>query len=232
MKRISLLSIIIMLMLVVYGCIKTSDLIPKIPPDDNPTITEPGIPVGDLVTKTIGKEGGSISSADGNAELIFPAGALDDATTISVQPISNTAPNGIGNSYSFLPEGIRFLQPVTLKFHYTADDLASTLAGLMGIAFQDSIGAWYRVTKFTNDTVNKVITAPIRHFSRWAHFDLLHINPSVLTLGVGKSINLEVEMVASDDELVKLNNGDEVATLSGKITNKKILNKVLISPCG
>lgn len=191
---------------------------------DKPTQTEVGTPVGDLVSKTIGKEGGAIVSADGNAELVFPAGALAGPTNISIQPITNTAPNGIGNSYSFLPEGTRFLQPVTLKFHYTAENLASTLADLMGIAFQDSTGAWYRVKNFTNDTVNKIISAPIRHFSRWAPFDLLFINPPIAALGVGKSMVLKVDIVSSDDETVKLgpNSDDELAPLI-VLSDKKIV---------
>src|ERR1700730_3027063 len=129
MKKITPFAIIFTLMCMLNSCIKTSDLIPTIPSvPDEPTQTGIGTPVGDLVSKTIGKDGGTISSADGNAELIFPAGALDVATEISIQAITNTVPNGFGNSYSFLPEGIKFLQPVTLKFHYTPENLASTLA--------------------------------------------------------------------------------------------------------
>jgi hypothetical protein len=222
MKKTLLLSITIAALLIMSGCKKTNGPVAPVP--DKPTLTGVGTPVGDLVSKTIGKEGGSIISTDGNAELVFPAGALTAPVNISIQPITNTAPNGIGNSYSFLPEGTRFLQPVTLKFHYTAENLASTLADLMGIAFQDSTGAWYRLKNFTNDTVNKVISAPIRHFSRWTPFDMLFINPPAAVLGVGKSMALGVEVVASDDETIKLTAGsdDEVAPLT-KTSDKKIV---------
>jgi len=77
MKKILLLFIAAAMMFNMTGCIKTSDLVPTLPNDPNdPDPTEIGTPVGDAVSKSIGKEGGSIASADGNAEFIFPAGAL------------------------------------------------------------------------------------------------------------------------------------------------------------
>jgi hypothetical protein len=193
------------------------------PPGSNgtPTPTAVGTPVGDLVTKTIGASGGSLTSSDGSAELIFPAGALAGNTEISIQPITNTAPNGVGNSYRFLPEGIKFLQPVTFKFHYTPDDLASTLADLMGIAFQDSTGGWWRVNNFTNDTVNKIISAPIKHFSIWTAFDMLLISPLNAVVSVNKSISLEVIVIeSSDDDLSELG-GDNAAAPIVRSSNTK-----------
>lgn len=133
MKKILPLLLTVTIVLILSGCKKALDaLIPTIP--DTATPTAVGTPVGALTSKTIGNSGGSLVSADGNAELIFPAGALSNNTDISIQAITNNAPNGVANAYRFLPEGITFLQPVTLKFHYTADDLAATLGDLMGIA--------------------------------------------------------------------------------------------------
>ena len=221
MKKLHGLLFLIAIMMIFSGCIKTNDLIPSIP--DQPTPTDVGTPFGDIVSKIIGKTGGSIASADGKAELIFPAGALANDTSISIQALSNTAPNGIGNGYQFLPNGIKFLQPVILKFHYTADDLASTLADLMGIAFQDSIGIWWRVNNFTNDTADKIISAPIKHFTTYVAFDLIFISPTQKNLKVGQSIALNVEIVGSDDKDLT-STGDEIAALSLKpITNQPII---------
>jgi hypothetical protein len=199
MKKILPLLLTVTIVLILSGCKKALDaLIPTIP--DTATPTAVGTPVGALTSKTIGNSGGSLVSADGNAELIFPAGALSNNTDISIQAITNNAPNGVANAYRFLPEGITFLQPVTLKFHYTADDLAATLGDLMGIAFQDSTGVWNRVNNLTNDTVNKIISAPIRHFTDWTPFDMLFINPPTGTLKVGQSMTLRVDIVESDDD--------------------------------
>ena len=215
--RIRLL-IFLLAIICLHGCMKTiPDITNNPPPGGNgtPTVTPVGTPVGDLVTKTIGAGGGSLTSADGSAELIFPAGALTGNTEISIQPISNTTLNGVGNSYRLLPEGIKFLQPVTLKFHYTPDDLAATLADLMGIAFQDSAGGWWRVNNFTNDTANKIISAPIKHFSIWTAFDMLLISPLSAVVSVTKSISLEVIVIeSSDDDLTALDdNNDAVAPI-------------------
>ena len=224
MKKLLFLLLTISAILILPGCKKILDgIVPAIP--DEPTITAVGTPVGNVVTKLIGKSGGSIASADGNAELIFPAGALNDNTTITVQAITNNAPNGVANAYRFLPQGIKFLKPVTLKFHYTAKNLAATLGDLMGIAFQQSSGIWYRVNNFTNDTVSKIISAPIKHFTDYTHFDMLIINPIFGDLKVNKTLDLKLDMVGTDDDLLAQlgpNNDEELAPLI-KLRNKKII---------
>jgi hypothetical protein len=223
MKKILPLLLTGTIVLILSGCKKNIDALSSSIPDIAlPTAV--GTPVGAITSKTIGKTGGSIASADGNAELIFPAGALNDTTDISIQAITNNAPNGLANAYRFLPEGIKFLQPVTLKFHYTAEDLAATLGDLMGIAFQDTIGIWYRVNNFTNDTVNKIISAPIKHFTDYTQFRLLFIEPPYGNLGVNKSMDLSVHIVESDDKTVKSDpEGDELAPLIKINFNKKVV---------
>ena len=74
------------------------------PPDS----TGFGMPDGQLVSKEIGPAGGTIISDDGRVGLIFPADALTANTTISIQPITNLAPNGAGKAYDFEPSGIQF----------------------------------------------------------------------------------------------------------------------------
>src|SRR5882724_2188023 len=87
--------------------------------DTSAAITAVGTPIGSPVTKTIGTAGGTIISADGRAELNIPAGALSSDLAISIQPITNECPNGIGIAYDFLPNGTKFLIPATFTFHYT-----------------------------------------------------------------------------------------------------------------
>ena len=223
MKKNLFLLLTISAILILPGCKKILDgIVPAIP--DEPIITAVGTPVGNIVTKIIGKTGGSIASADGNAELIFPAGALDNDKSISVQAVTKTAPNGVGFGYQFLPEGIKFLQPVTLKFHYTAKDLAATLGDLMGIAFQGSTGGWWRVNNFTNDTINKIISAPIKHFTVYAPFDMLFIDVPKTTLKVNESEQLSVQIIESDDDkLKKSGDDDELAPLGPSISSTKII---------
>jgi hypothetical protein len=171
----------------------------------HPVPTAVGTTTGDSVSVAVGASGGSVKSADGMVELDIPAGALSANTIITVQPITNNCPGGGLEAYRFGPNGLHFNQPVTLKIHYTDAELQSTLADLMGIAFQDSSGIWYRFKNFTNDSVQKVLTVSIKHFTDYAEFYTLHINPESATVATDSSVNLQVEVYYSDDdELVAL----------------------------
>jgi hypothetical protein len=224
MKKVIYLILAGAVLMVFFSCVKNLESLiqPELPTQAEPTPV--GDPIGAIVTKNIGKSGGSIKSADGNTELVFPADALAENTDISVQAVTNNAPNGVGNAYSFLPDGIQFNQPVLLKLHYTAEDLAATLADLMGIAFQGHDGIWYRVSSFTNDTINKVISAPIKHFTPYTKFDVLIINPTFDNVKVNKTRDLHLDIVsANDDELTSLGpqGGEDLAPLI-KLNSKNV----------
>jgi len=186
-----------------YSCEKIIPDDPNSTNNQTPGPTPVGSAIGTVITKNIGSGGGTIASDDGNVELIFPAGALAANTDISIQPISNNAPGGFGNAYRFLPDGVKFATGVTAKFHYTPNDLAETLADLMGIAFQDSAGIWYRINNFTNDTLHKTISATITHFSDWSAFEIMRLSPVSTFAKVNNSVNLEaviVDIAGNDDD--------------------------------
>jgi len=184
-----------------FCCIKTNtdNNTTTNPQNVQPQSTSVGTPNGNPVSKSIGPSGGSIMSEDGIAELVIPANALAATTTITIQPITNNCPGGRPTAYRFTPDKLHFDQPVTLKFHYTDDDLKSTVADLMGIAFQDSACAWYRFKDFTNDPINKVISVSTNHFTDYSQFYILHIDPVSATLKTGLSIDVHVTIVYSDD---------------------------------
>ena len=173
------------------------------PNSGKPVQTQAGTATGTAVSKDIGQGGGSIISADGSVELIFPANALASSTTITIQPITNACPGSM-ISYRFSPDGSKFNQPVTLKFHYTDGDLTSTIADLMGIAFQGNSGAWYRLKNFSNDPGAKVIQASITHFTDYTFFSILRIIPATDTIPPKANLGLIVEASLSDDDLPPL----------------------------
>ncbi|MEO8474719.1 MAG: hypothetical protein ABI477_21140 [Chryseolinea sp.] len=141
-----------------------------LPPDENiPHPTLVGYPNGLPNVKTIGAGGGSITSLDGRMTIHVPEGALNTDTVISIQPITNYAPNGNGNAYHLGPEGIKFNKPVKQIFGY-AQDVSPTMPALTGIAFQGSDPIWYSPGKFIWDTDKKTVSAEITHFSGWATF--------------------------------------------------------------
>lgn len=147
--------------------------------DTSAGITAIGTPTGIPVTKTIGAAGGTIVSADGRAELNIPAGALSSDLAISIQPITNECPNGIGVGYDFLPNGTKFLKPATLTLHYTDDDIDGTDPNLINMAFQDSLNEW-QVDIFKDvDTVGKTIIFDITHFSSRSFQAMVKLQPVI-----------------------------------------------------
>src|ERR1700759_5181798 len=99
---------IMLFAVLVCSCVKTSLTGNNLPGnnitgsgDTSAAITAIGTPIGSPVTKTIGASGGTIISADGRAELNIPAGALSSDLAISIQPITNECPNGVGVAYDF-----------------------------------------------------------------------------------------------------------------------------------
>lgn len=147
--------------------------------DTSGAITAIGTPIGDPVTKTIGAAGGTLVSADGRAELNIPAGALTSDLAISIQPITNECPNGVGVAYEFLPSGTKFLIPASLTLHYTDDDIDGTDPYLINMAVQDSLNEW-RVDIFKDvDTVGKTIIFDVSHFSGRAFQAMVKVKPQI-----------------------------------------------------
>ena len=120
-----------------------------------PVITELGKPDGAKVEMKIGKEGGSLKSSDGKVELIFPAGALKENTSIIIQPVTNLAPNGSGKAYWFEPSGIQFKKPVQIIFNYTDEEAEICPPDLMGLAIQNKQGQWSFINYDTWDSTAK-----------------------------------------------------------------------------
>jgi hypothetical protein len=182
-----MIKVLIVLMLATpFICIAQTDTAGFI---ETPHIaTAIGKPNGERVSVKMNKEGGSIKSTDGRVELIIPEGALSSKTTISIQPIGNNAPGGVGNGYEFEPSGTTFNTAVQLIFHYTKEELDGTLAGFKNMATQHKDGKWYKLKNILVDTTAKTITSSIKHFSSYVSFDEIKISPLQAKVKVGKSI--------------------------------------------
>jgi hypothetical protein len=78
----------------------------------------------------------------------------------------------------------------------------------MGIAFQDSAGIWYRTNNFSNDTLHKIISASLTHFSDWSAFEIMRLSPVSTFVKVNNSVDLEAVIVDiggnDDDELAPI----------------------------
>ena len=110
---------------------KDSSVIKYFKPHDATGI---GTPVGKVVNKEISPEGGKLVSDDGRVELIFPAGALQETKTISIQPVTNLFDSAAGNAYQFEPSGLQFKKPVQVIFQYSDEENEICPADLMSFA--------------------------------------------------------------------------------------------------
>ena len=77
--------------------------------------TQIASPVGNPISKGIGPAGGTISSADGRITLTVPKDAVSESVQFSIQPISNTAQDGIGHAYRLEPGGRAFVAPLSIS---------------------------------------------------------------------------------------------------------------------
>ncbi len=177
------------------GCKPTPGPITPIPPPSTDVPNNPGTgvgqPLGEVISLSIGPEGGSLTSADGAVKLVLPAGALTKTTTISIQSITNHAPNGLGVAYRFLPDGTRFAKPATLTFQYDSTTVTNPDPGVFGVAFQRTDGRWFRQPGATTDTVRHQISVPMPHFSDWSAYELAKIETMSVDGGPAKGTYLD-----------------------------------------
>jgi hypothetical protein len=197
-------------MLVMSGCIKTGSLVADQPGNRDSAITAMGTPIGDPVTKTIGASGGAIASPDGRLQLEIPAGALTGNTEITVQPVSNEAPGGLGSAYQLLPEGIAFSKPVTITYHYTDEEVNGSHPFFLSIAYQDSTLSWHTDRKnIDRDTLAKTISISSTHFSIWSLMDNIKLYAPKTSFRLNETGTIEVQEIISGEDV-----GDGLAALA------------------
>lgn len=198
------------LALIVVSCSENSN--DPTPQRLDPVITEVGKPVGTASSSSIGPQGGFLHSDDGKLTVSIPADALTAATTISIQPITNEGPLGVGLAYRLQPEGVTFKKPVTLTFHYDDNQVAGIPADFFWIITQAGNGSWNAMLKSVVDLGHKTVSTETTHFSDWAlgRFINLALEPSASTIQKGSSVELRVagfvrdQAIPEDEELAPL----------------------------
>ena len=153
--------------------------------------------VGSLESHEVGPQGGTVKSANGMVELIIPAGALASQTTIGIQEIKNTAPNGSGAAFRLTPHDIRFEKPVAVSIYYNADSISAP--GGLGIAYQDEEGIWYWPGTRAHDLTNQKVTVETDHFSDWSIFESLKLLPATAVVQPGGEVRLTAYGVFPED---------------------------------
>ncbi len=201
---------IISILTLVLACKKENNSTP-LAGVKNPIVTDVGTPTGTISTASIGTAGGTLQSVDGKISVTISAGALTSTTAISIQPITNNAPLGLGFGYRLLPEGTTFAMPVQLTFHYDQTLLKETLPDFLWIVTQAANGTWNAMLKSVVDTDAKTVTITSTHFSDWAlgRFIDFILNPVSTTIKKGQSVKLSLSGFSRDKAI----ENDEIAPL-------------------
>lgn len=157
--------------------------------------TDVGNPQGEVVSQVVGASGGTLVSSDGSVRLEIPAGALSSDTRISIQPISNEAPNGVGLAYRFLPDGTQFHKPARLTMSFRG--ASSAAYDPIRIAFQDKDAFWYPAEEVSANSDTREVTVSMPHFSDWSVVEMqqlenIHLQGDKGFLDLGESAELQV----------------------------------------
>lgn len=163
---------------------------PPPPSAAGPTVTPRGTAEGFVAAETVGPAGGTVSSAGGRLEILIPPGALAAPTEITIQPITNTMPNGIGQAYRLGPEGIAFAVPVKIRFNAIPDDLDGTDLSVVDLVSQTAEGTWQAYPAQVADAGTGSVTVDSLHFSDWGSQAGYLLTPPSAALSVREQLSL------------------------------------------
>lgn len=121
-------------------------------------VTALGTATGSAVAHKLGNAGGRLVSPDGRIGIDVPAGALAANTALRLQPIANTAPDGIADGVLLQVEGA-LTKPLGLTITY-AEAQASDADGL-GVALQRADGSWLAMPVTALDKATRTLTVAL-----------------------------------------------------------------------
>jgi hypothetical protein len=194
-------------LLALFACQKSGsssggDLPAGVDNHQQPAPTAVGTPVGAPISGVIGAGGGILYSPDSVLKLTIPAGALSSNTNISIQPVTNQLPGGIGLGYDLLPNGTKFSIPATVSFHYTSDQVSDNFPYFLNIAYQDSNHVWKGdLSHCIYDTVARTASLNISHFTIFGIQDGITVVaiPSEIMTGQTSSLTIFESIVIKQD---------------------------------
>ena len=117
----------------------------------------------------IGPAGGTVTSSDGNVEIVFPAGAVNSEIQVTVEAeASPTQGDGmiLNRAYGIGPDDVPFQQPVQVTISYDPADIPGGVdEDDLGLCKEEG-GVWEEVSGSTVDTQNHSVTGQVSEFSK------------------------------------------------------------------
>jgi hypothetical protein len=159
MKNVFQIVTLVGLLAVLIACATA----PNNPPPDNTTPDETpiksafGTPVGSAVTQTFDATGGSFTEPSAGVTVKAFVDGFDSSAQVSVQPITNTLPDGIGMGVA-ISSSQPPKKPLIVRFAYGADEPDPNS---LRLAMQADDGSWFSLAPVKIDTVNKTISAAL-----------------------------------------------------------------------
>lgn len=153
----------IFVVIIALSCTKSRT--DKTPPTDaTPGSADTGVgaPLGNAVTKTIGTEGGSLVSDDQRLTVYVPAGAVTQAQSVSLQRITNQAPNGMGDAYRIKP-ATPVQKPFKLCWKFNKNILNGAKPNTVAIAYQDAQSTWHASKQTNVDEQDSTICVELKN---------------------------------------------------------------------
>lgn len=121
-----------------------------------PIKTAFGTPVGSALTQTFDATGGTFNEPTTRVTVKAFAGGFDSSAQVSVQPITNTLPSGVGMGVK-LSSSEPLKKPLIVRFGYNAD---APDPNSLGLAVQAGDGSWLSLP-IKIDKVNKTVSAAL-----------------------------------------------------------------------
>lgn len=126
--------------------------------EESVLVTALGAPSGDAVERRIGGAGGTLAAADGRVTVQVPASALAAETTLRLQPIANTAPDGIADGV-LLQIGAVPSRALQLTLRYP--EASAPDADGLGVALQRADGSWLALPVRALDKATRSLTVAL-----------------------------------------------------------------------
>jgi hypothetical protein len=131
------------------------------------------------VRESIPISGGSLTSMDGNTNLIFPSGAFTQTVYVTYRQLFYGENIGelVGVEHTFDLRAVYFDtgaaadlapgQTFTITIHYSDEEKGAVIENTLALYNWDGI-SWVKEATSTLDPVNNLITATPNHLSLWA----------------------------------------------------------------
>ena len=140
-----------------------------------------------------GAAGGTARSADGNAAITVPAGALGAGVAITIDEDPAPPGDAIGKGYDFGPDGTTFSTAATITIGYDPDTLPGGDESNLTLGRYNG-SDWMPVAGATLDAVQNRVSGPVTGFSVYA---VIPVPP-----GSGNLLTLEITSPHNGDGVV------------------------------